>query len=179
MIILFLVVILFPNLSVYPQQPDWYTRVKQLNILSSTKYDVIHVFGLEKANADDPDYFQRSQWYFDLKDGGQIEAHFYDRGPCSGYRANRHGIMFWNVPDDTLISTDFSTGKLNITLDQLPFSTAGYEENEYYNDQHEQISPDEGIKVLTDRDKRVLTVYFGPSSSMDYMLCPCDPTVPH
>ena len=51
-------------------------------------------------------------------------------------------------------------------------------ENEYYNDQHELISPDEGIKVLTNRDKRVLNIHFGPTSSMDYMLCPSDPEFP-
>ena len=174
MIILLLVLILFASLSVFSGQPDWYTKVKQLNILSSTKYDVIHVFGLEKANADDPDYFQRNDWYFDLKDGGQIEARFYDRAPCSGYRANRHGIMYWNVPEDTLMAINFSTGKLNITLDPLPFSTTGYSENEYDNDKRQLISPDEGIKVLTDRDNRVLNIYFGPPSSMEYMLCASD-----
>ena len=114
-IILFLVVILFASLSVFSQQPDWYSSVKQLNILSSTKYDVIRVFGLEKEFSEYPDHLQDNQWYFDLKDGGQIEAHFYDRGPCNGYRATRHGIMFWNVPDETLMSINFSTGKLNIT----------------------------------------------------------------
>ena len=178
-IILFLVVILFANLSVFSGQPDWYAKVKQLNILSSTKYDVIHVFGLEKAFADFPDHFPDKQWYFDLKDGGQIEAHFYDRAPCSGIRADRHGLMYWNVPDDTLVALYFSTGKLNITLDQLPFSTAGYETNEYDNDRRELISPDEGIKVLTDLNNRVHEIYFGPPSSMDYMLCSSDPSVPH
>jgi hypothetical protein len=167
-----LIIYSFVSLNAFAQQPYWYSTIKELNLLSSSKQDVIHTFGLEKAFAIDPEYYQRSQWYFDLEGGGSIEANFWDRGPCHGVRADRHGFMYWNVADGTLIGIFFSPGKINISLDQLPFSTAVFEANEEYQPRSRYFSRKLGIQVEADGTKRVHQIYFGPPSSMEYLLCP-------
>jgi len=64
--------------NVYSQEPNWYLKIKQLGILLSSKQDVVRVFGLENDFANDPQYFQRNSWYFDVKERGEIEAFFYE-----------------------------------------------------------------------------------------------------
>jgi len=173
-IIISIFIFAFTSPNIFSQLPDWYSKIKELKIPSSSKLDVIRVFGLEKVFSFNPEYYPRSQWYFDF-DGGSIEANFWDHGPCHGIRSDRHGIMFWNVPDDTLTGISFSTGKNNISPDQLPFSIAGFETWDEYKPQVTYASREQGIHVEVDNPKRVRSIWFGPSSSMDYMLCPSDP----
>ena len=173
-IIIFIFIFAFLSPNTFSQQADWYSKINELKILSSSKQDVMRVFGLERVFSINPEYYQRSQWYFDFE-GGSIEARFWDQGPCRGIRATRHGFMFWNVPDDTLIAISFSTGKVVISTDQLPFSIADFEIWDSYKPQTEYASRERGIHVETDSTKRVQSIWFGPPSSMDYMLCPRDP----
>jgi len=160
-----LTLLTFLCVSTSAQEPQWYTKVKEIEPLRSNYQDVVRVFDLSKV-ATDPDLFHRDQWAMDVADGS-IQIFFKQGERCVDGSTIGPG---WNVPHGTVVLITFSPDwKKPISLEQLPFPVVDFE----LEDNNQVLyGSEQGIKVETDAAKVVSTIRFVPPDNMSFMRCP-------
>jgi hypothetical protein len=156
------------SVSALAQQPEWYTKIKQLKPLQSTYQDVVRIYDLASALESDPDAFHRSWWQVDSSEGStQILLHLGE--PCSG---GSRQIPGWNIGAFTVVSIDFYPNwKKRMTPPQLPFPIDGYEVVTLADNNLRYFDRDKGIVFELNSDKTVSAIHFVPSESLDFMRC--------
>ena len=158
----------FTSLAAFSQQTDWYSKLKELKFLSSSKQDVMRIFDFESKLALDPNYYQRDDWDVDLPSGGTLQFYFRDDKLCG----NEKG--YGNVAPGTLTEVIFYSNNSPVSLDKLPIKTAGFKTHEG-TVARSIVSRKKGITIIGDDSNRWLVILFDPPSSLNYLRCPASP----
>ncbi len=103
-IISVIILLISSNQFAFGQQPDWLEKIKSLTLLTSTRDDVIKVFG-------NPNRKIGNDWeYFHLIDG-EVRIR-YSIGKCETLNFNgKETPVGWLVPEGTVIEIDFKPSK--------------------------------------------------------------------
>jgi len=108
-----------------------------------------------------------NEWGIDLPDG---DIHFivHRGGPCAG---GFRSIPGWNIPEGTVTEISFYPAfKKPITVDQLPFSIAGFEKMDYQGSATYYRNNSEGMEVHISGNT-VQEVGLFPRDDMWFMRC--------
>ena len=166
-----LLLILFcVGLTANAQQPEWYSRAKEISLLNSNYLDVIRIYDLaSKVDTSDYETFHRDLWSIDVEEG-TIQIFFKQGALCVDGSTIGPG---WNVPHGTAVRVDFLPNwKKGIPLDRLPFAFGDFEIVPQANAGRDRYYSDEvGISFEADMNKLVREVHFFPPASMSYMRC--------
>jgi|GEM_PF-3795330 len=154
--------------SVSAQQPEWYSKIKELSLLNSNYEDVIGVYDLASKVENQQDLFHRYLWAID-SDDGVVDISLKEGEPCSDGSTMRPG---WNVPEWTVVGIVFIPNwKKQPSINQPPFSLAGFDEGTDENGRSYYWSHSQGIQVSTESNKNVSEISFFPPLSMAFMHC--------
>jgi hypothetical protein len=149
------------------QQPEWYSRAKEISLLNSNYLDVIRIYDLgSKVHTSD---FDRFLWSIDVQEG-TIQILFKQGALCVDGSTIGPG---WNVPHGTAVRVDFIPNwKKGIPLDQLPFAFGDFKVVPQVNAGRSRYYSEElGTSFEADMNKLVREVHFFPPTSMSYMRC--------
>jgi hypothetical protein len=170
-------VIAFFSYSAIAQQPVWFSKIKELKILTSNYQDAIRVYGLTPSIELDEKIRKRHLLVI-RSDAGATTIYFKQGAPpCGRWRLS--GGPGWNVTEGTVDLIEFVPAWDHVIhLDQLPFDTSGFDvietakENSFiYESKTHGISVEAGGEGS---QKAVWRTYFYPPSSMEHMRCPHD-----
>lgn len=166
-LILLLTLFALVAISANAQQPEWYRKIKEINFLSNNYDDVIRVFDLASKVKNDPDAFHRGEWGISLPDG-RVHVWFQPGRPCtSGSKLS----LGWNIPQGTVVMIEFFPEfEKPITVQQLPFSVAGFDVYALSERTFLYLSAAEGIRVDA-YGNSVNSVTFFARDDMSYMRC--------
>ena len=149
----------------FAQEPEWFQKVKQLRLLSSTYEDAVRILGTPSDGTSERELSE----YFDLKEGRVFVA--FENGKCviSSLSGKPTG---WLVPAWTVVTVGFEPA-VPMTKKDLPFKIKGFRKYEssdvrgafsYENER-------DGLSFFVKRNGNIEDVSFNPPSSMDHLLC--------
>jgi len=176
----FLITIVF--LIVLPtvaQEPNWYSKIKELKILSSNARDVIDLFDLHGKNL-----LTEKEYSWAIRTTEGLVMVNFSKGPaCSDVSKQELSVhstlanRTWNVPEWTVVEITFRPNADNLLLPiQLPFATSGMKEMS--RGDVEIWSKDDAVGIILEvglYETFVLSVTFIPPSSMASSECPALP----
>lgn len=143
--------------------PDWYVKMKQIELLVSTYDNVTDVFKQHAKDRTERKYGE----YIDSSDGRFFIV--YATGKC----VERNGRMIgWKVPEWTVIEISFTPRK-RTKPERLPFAMTGFRSYEVSDAPGAFIyeNASTGIEYGLKRDGTVEIVSFDPPKSMEHFHC--------
>ena len=155
--VIFIILVLIA--STYSQEPDWFTKVKQIKVLESTKQDVERVFNspvVEQIRGTTIDY--KFDW-------GRLSVS-YSKGKCS-LEDNRRGYDF---DKDIILGISLFLFK-DVKISELNLDLKNFEKHKDSDTNALTYSNDElGIEYSGDK-KTIYSVDFYPANKYDHLYC--------
>lgn len=154
-----ILIVLICIVAVPAQTPDWYLKAKKIEILKSTREDVIRVFGEPRESSKKYDASYKYDDYI-------IYVH-YSHGLCEVTK--KEG---WNVPEFTVTSIFVSLYK-NINYRKLNLKLKKLYREEIYDVPNAYVYYDyeNGESYGIDSKGLLESVSFDPGQKSDYLYC--------
>lgn len=163
--ILCIILLLFSINGIKAQEPDWFTKMKQIKLLSDTREEIKQSLGKPKNNES-----EKLSWTYNLSEGNLYIL--YSTGVCKSQAVEGlQAIHGWKVPKWTVVEVGFEPNeilkpsRLNINFEEFT-STPVYDipdAIEYRND-------DLGIDYTVYKGK-ILDINFRPAKSLNHLIC--------
>ena len=147
------------------QEPDWLKKIKNITLLSSTRDDVIKIFGHPKNENGS------SLEYFFVKDG-EISVQ-YSVGKCkTTIIEGKETIQGWNVPDWTVVDIAFSPNK-NSKYKKHKHNFTGFKSSPVYDFPNARVYENDelGVRYSINSKGMVELITFYPADKYDYLYC--------
>lgn len=149
--------------STYANEPEWYQKVKQIKLMTSTRHEVESLFNNPKFEETSKKNWSQKV-YYQLEFGQMIVS--YSTGKCSKER-NMSG---YDVVEDTVIRVILNLKK-PINMIELDVDLSNFEKyKERDNDAWIYTNEDLGIQ-LTGSEKVIRDLEFFPWSKYEYLSC--------
>ena len=163
-IVLCLILLLFLANVVMSEESEWLTKMKQINLLSHNRGDVIKLLG----NPVD-DKKESYLWYYDFDEGRM--AVLYESGGCVITQESNGKPIGWKVPEWTVIEVSFSPDDW-INPKKLNVNFKGFSSKPIYDEPNavEYVNDNMGIEYTVNEGK-IQDVTFRPAKSLDYLRC--------
>lgn len=163
-VVLCLILLLFLTSLGAAKVPEWLTKMKQINLLTSTRDDVINLLGNPVDNEK-----ESYLWYYDFEDGRM--SVLYETGECVVTPYSDGKPIGWKVPEWTVVEVSYSPDewldpkKLGLNLKGFRSTPINDEPKaaEYVNDKL-------GIEYIINEGK-IQNVTFRPGKKYNYLQC--------
>lgn len=151
--------ILVFNCQNYAQEPDWFRKIKSIDVLISTRKDIIKLFE-EPKNSNYP-YFESYQ----LKEGKMNVE--YSKGFCNGEKKDA-----WNVTEFT-VTRIFFTPNRPVTPEMLGINPTEFHKYEIEDvpGAFEYENDETGIDFTLKTTGKIEIIVFNPQKKYDNLYC--------
>lgn len=122
-IVLVVILVLTTNSSLFSATPKWFSKLKQIKLLTTTRQEVEKLFDSPKVT-DTYEWDGRKVIEYKLKEGELTIV--YSRGKCS--ETNKEG---YDVDKDVVIDLDMNLKK-DISISELKLDLNGFDRTEIY-----------------------------------------------